>query len=205
MKKGGGSWSWECRGLNYESSNNMVNEETMNYGKTLITYNNTLQNITYTKQKYNDVVALYNQKNDDYKAVMKTEYCFYENRLKYAEGTFFKTTSNPEVSPNNKMVNYKHSIIEKLKLKKLILRNIASRVYKNNIALIEKFEGNMPKSSTDLTKQHNTLTNELTASKLNKRMVDYTIEKNKANQNLLTLFGVLNVVAIGIIYGIASS
>jgi hypothetical protein len=35
--------------------------------------------------------------------------------------------------------------------------------------------------------------------------VDYTLEKNKANQNLLTLFGILNIVAIGIIYGIASS
>ena len=63
----------------------------------------------------------------------------------------------------------------------------------------------MARSDTDLKKQHNTLTDEITASKLNNRMVDYTIEKNKANQNLLTLFGVLNIVALGIIYGIASS
>ena len=205
LKRGGGSWSWECRGLNFKSSDNMENQETMNYEKALTTYNNTLQNITDTKEKYNDSVARYNQKNDDFKAVMKTEYCFYENRLKYTERTFFTSTSNPEVSPNNKMVNYKNSIIEKIKIKQLILIQITSQVYKNNIALIEKFEGNMSRSSADLNGQHNTLTNELTASKLNKRMVDYTIEKNKANQNLLTLFGVLNVVAIGIIYGIASS
>jgi hypothetical protein len=63
----------------------------------------------------------------------------------------------------------------------------------------------MPLSDSDISAQHTSLTNALTKSELNKRMVAYTLEKNKANQNLLTLFGVLNVVAIGIIYGIASS
>ena len=205
LKREGGSWSWDCRGLNFESSANMANKEFMNYERALTTYNNTVQTITDTKQKYNDAVALYNQKNDTFKAAMKTEYCFYSNRLYYTKNSFIKSTSNPEVPEDNKMVNYKYQLIQLLELKMLILRSIASKVYKNNISLIERFQGSMERSDNELKKQHNILTDEITASKLNNRMVDYTVEKNKANQNLLTLFGILNVVAIGIIYGISSS
>jgi len=200
-KKTGGSWSWDCRNLNDGDAEaaNKVYQEKMN------SYRNTLDTIKSLKQRYNNEVVTYNQKNDIYQESVKTERCFYKSRLAYAEKTFFTSASINDVSPNNKMVNYKNEIYNKLKLKLLILKNIASLSFKNSIPLIEAFQGNMGKSTSDINTQHNILTNELTASKLNKRRVDYTLEKNKANQNLLTLFGVLNIVAIGIIYGIASS
>jgi len=200
-KKTGGSWSWDCRNLNdgdVVAANNLYQEK-------INTYRNTLDNIKALKRRYNNEVVAYNQKNDTYKQSVYNECCFYEARLAYAEKTFFTSASINDVSPNNKMVNYKNDIYNKLKLKLLILENIAGLSFKKNIPLIEAFQGNMGKSTDDINTQHNILTNELTASKLNRRRIDYTLEKNKANQNLLTLFGVLNIVAIGIIYGIASS
>jgi len=200
-KKTGGSWSWECRNLNDGDAvtSNRLYQEKIN------SYRNTLENIKSLKQRYNNEVVAYNEKNDAYKSSISAEQCFYKSRLNYAEKTFFTSASINDVSPNNKMVNYKNDIYNKLKLKQLILDNIARLTFKNNIALIEAFQGSMSKSTSDINTQHNILTNELTASKLNKRRVDYTLEKNKANQNLLTLFGILNIVAIGIIYGISSS
>ena len=200
-KKTGGSWSWDCRNLNdgdVTAANNLYQEK-MN------TYRNTLNNIRELKRRYNNEVVAYNKKNDMYISSLYAEHCFYQGRLVYAEKTFFTSASIDDISPNNKMVNYKNEIYNKLKLKLLILNFIAGRTFKNIIPLIEAFQGSMGKSTNDINTQHNILTNELTASKLNRRRVDYTLEKNKANQNLLTLFGILNIVAIGIIYGIASS
>jgi hypothetical protein len=200
-KKTGGSWSWDCRHLN---DGDAVTSNKL-YQDKLNAYRDSLQDIKNLKETYNSQVVVYNQKNDAYKSSVFLEQCFYKSRLNYAEKTFFVSASNNDVQPNNKMVNYKNDIYNKLKLKLLILDNIAKLTFKNNIALIEAFQGSMGKSTSDINTQHNILTNELTASKLNKRRVDYTLEKNKANQNLLTLFGILNIVAIGIIYGISSS
>jgi hypothetical protein len=195
------SYSVKCAYLNNPTPSDAI----LKYQQDLTKYQNILQSIATSKQQYNDSARIFNQKNDAFKAAMKTEYCFYANRLYYIKHSFVKTNADPDVHGNDKMVNYKYELIKLNELKMLILRSIASKVYVNNISLIEGFQGSMPRSDSDLKRQHNTLTNEITASKLNNRMVDYTLEKNKANQNLLTLFGILNVVAIGIIYGIASS
>jgi hypothetical protein len=195
------SFSVKCAYLNNPSQDNAK----LKYEQDLTNYQNALQSIATNKKQYNDLARAFNEKNEAFKAAMKTEYCFYANRLSYTNNSFIKTTADPDVHGNDKMVNYKYQLMENLRLKMLILTSIASKIYQNNVSLIEGFQGSMPRSDSDLKKQHNTLTDEITASKLNNRMVDYTLEKNKAHQNLLTLFGVLNVVAIGIIYGIASS
>jgi hypothetical protein len=194
------SYSVKCAYLN-----NSTPDAKKKYEQELTNYQDALQSITNNKTQYNNDVTEYNKKIDMLKKSMNKEYCFFNTRLLYGQSTFIKTTSNPEVPENNKMVNYKYELIQKLKLKKYILIKIGEQVLKSVIPLLEGFKGSMPRSDSDLRSQHNTLTHELTASKLNKRMVEYTLEKNKANQNLLTLFGVLNVVAVGIIYGIASS
>jgi hypothetical protein len=193
------SFSVKCAYLNSSSDDAQAK-----YQRDLTNYQNVLQSIASSKQQYNNLVNIFNQKNDAFKAAMKAEYCHYNNCLYYTKNSFVKTSADPQVSGNDKMVNYKYNIMQILQLKMLILTSIASKVYKNNIQLIEGFEGSMPRSDRELKSQHNILTDEITASKLNNRMIEYTVEKNKANQNLLTLFGVLNVIAIGIIYGIAS-
>jgi len=60
-------------------------------------------------------------------------------------------------------------------------------------------------AAEDVNQQYRILTRETAREEKNKRLIEYTTEKNNANTNLLTLFGILNVVAIGIIYTIASS
>jgi hypothetical protein len=195
------SFSVKCAYLN----NPTPDDATIKYQKGLTDYQNSLKSISDTKASYNAAVVKFNQDNANIKAAFNTEYCFYESRLKYAQKTFFISASQQQIQSNNKLVVYKNSIISKLVLKQLILTKIANQIFKNDITRLEGFTGSMVLSSSDISAQHTRLTTALTTSKLNQRMVAYTTEKNNANQNLLTLFGILNVVAIGIIYGIASS
>ena len=55
----------------------------------------------------------------------------------------------------------------------------------------------------DLLEQRDILERETAAADLHKRMAEYTTEKNRANQNLLTLYAVLNVTALAMIFYIA--
>jgi len=195
------SYSVKCAYLN----NPKPDEAAAKYQNALNDYQNALKNISDIKARYNNAVRAFNQRNAELKTSFNSEYCFYDTRLKYAHKTFFTSASLKEVPSNNELVVYKNSIITKLTLKELILKQIASRFFQNDVTTIESFRGSMALSDNDITTEHTGLTNARRKSQLNKRMVAYTLEKNNANQNLLTLFGILNVVAIGIIYGIASS
>ena len=203
-KQDGGSWSTDCRALNYSSSAEFLSEEAKKYESDMRNYTSISNIITSMKKAYNDAVNKYNQTNNKLKEDTRNEYCYYKRRLNFIKPSFLLSTSKNEIIPNNKMVDYKYDIITILELKLLILENIASRINKNNIALIEGFSSRMPASDELLRSQHDTLDSKLKQSKLTKRMIEYTTEKNKANQNLVTLFGVLNVIALGVIYNIAS-
>ena len=56
-----------------------------------------------------------------------------------------------------------------------------------------------------LVAQNKILVKETAAADLNKQMVTYTIEKNKANSHLLTYYGILNITALAIIFYISRS
>jgi hypothetical protein len=49
------------------------------------------------------------------------------------------------------------------------------------------------------------LNSENSITELRKRMVEYTEEKNRSAMNLLSLYGFLNLVAIGLLFYVARS
>ena len=57
----------------------------------------------------------------------------------------------------------------------------------------------LSKRAADLKAQGANLESDGAAADLRKRMVEYTKEKNRATNNLLTLYAVLNIVAIGVL------
>jgi hypothetical protein len=78
---------------------------------------------------------------------------------------------------------------------------------KNILPVLEGFMGRraVDTAAEDVNQQYRILSKETKRQEKNKRLIEYTVEKNNANTNLLTLFGILNVVALGIIYTVASS
>jgi len=216
-----------------QTYNDTVRRNNQNYNTLLSAYNTNVNNLQNTYQSalnnyrdiYNRIVALvkeynnkakvFNDTNTKYKKFVNDQYCFYKNMLAYADNSLFKTQSNLDVVANNPVGNNKFNMVQNLKYKMVVLKEIAELTFVDNVKLLsnnippvlEGFMGRPARDSTseDINDQYHILTKETERGEKNKRLIEYTIEKNKATQNLLTLFGVLNVVALGIIYKIASS
>lgn len=68
---------------------------------------------------------------------------------------------------------------------------------------INTYNAQFTQRKANLEEQARILKSEDSASELHKRMVDYTAEKNRAHNNLLTLYSCLNIVAIAMLFYIA--
>jgi len=99
-----------------------------------------------------------------------------------------------------------------LNQKVTVLTQIVNGIAKFRFAQQSRFQGDINTLNTSLKErqkqlleQATILNRETAAADIHKNMVTYTIEKNKANQNLLTVFGLLNVVAIAMVYYVSRS
>jgi hypothetical protein len=91
-----------------------------------------------------------------------------------------------------------------------LIIQITNGISKYRYTQSQKYEtqiNNLNKSLSDkgaqLQAQADILNSQTALADVRKRMVDYTVEKNKSNQNLLALYGFLNLIALGIIVYIA--
>jgi len=185
------------------------------YKSGLNTYESAFDKNTSLINSYNLKGKTFNDINNKYRKFMSDQYCFYNNMLTYAKNTLNKISSSSDVRSAKLSVNNIYNLAQNLKYKLVILQEIADLTFVDNVQELPKnispvlegfrMEGFRSPTDEDINNQYNILTSEADREDKNKRLVEYTIEKNKANQNLLTIFGVLNVVAIGIIYAIASS
>jgi hypothetical protein len=104
---------------------------------------------------------------------------------------------NQVISINQKLILLSQ-IINQLSLSRY---NSSQKYQKDINSLNETLRGKQEK----LQEQRKILTKENASLDVNKRMVEYTSEKNRANNNLLAIYAALNVVAIAMIFYISKS
>jgi hypothetical protein len=144
---------------------------------------------------------------------IKLEYCFYEKRYFTALDGFLQAVSDASLrSQSEDTVNAKLSLARRLNQKVILMTQIANGIAKYRYTTSTRFQDSintlndkLKERSTSLMEQNKILMRESAAADLNTRMVEYTVEKNKANQNLLTLYGILNIVTLSMIFYIARS
>ncbi len=126
-------------------------------------------------------------------------YCAYEKMYKKALTEFFESPSDAE--------KRKRAIILNLKMSVLIAGLDRIRSYLQDKAATSmaasNINNNIASTTAELSTQLDTLTAKDADRMLYKRMVEYTEEKNQAHRNLLGLYSVLNLVALGVIFYIA--
>lgn len=126
-------------------------------------------------------------------------YCAYEKMYKKALTEFFDAPTDAE--------KRKRAIILNLKLSIIIAGLDRIRVYlqdKTPSAMATSNANNeIAATTTNLSSQLDALTSKDSDRALYKRMVEYTEEKNEAHRNLLGLYSVLNLVALGVLFYIA--
>lgn len=157
-----------------------------------------------------DPLAAYTDKEKSFQDSIKSEYCWYERRYFTALDMFLNSVSNASFRGQTEAVGTRLDLAKLLNQKVTLLTQIVNGIAKFRFAQHTRFQGDINALNTglkerqkQLLEQSNILSRETAAADLHKHMVSYTVEKNKANQNLLTLFGVLNILAIGMVYYIA--
>lgn len=155
----------------------------------------------------------YNAEIRDFIQAVSDEYCYYQKRYILALNIFLNNYSDASIqlqqSANlntardtalklNRRVNTIISFINYIANERLAdLESLSTEINQSN--------NNIKESSTKLFEYEKMLTRYNKENEINKEMVEYTAEKNRAHQNLLGVYFTLNVVAIVSLFVIARS
>lgn len=197
---------------------------------TLVQQGDLVSNTAY-KQQLARVADMKNVNNSQAQAILNNlgakeagtmtkiqqEYCFYYFRYKYALETLFdklvttsKMTSLPDTdkadiqSKLTRAKNFNEKLNDIIQITNYISQKRATEMRDQNTE-INTLNSSI-KSTFDTLQAHSKMLNsETSLSDLRKRMVEYTEEKNRSALNLLSLYGFLNLVAIGLLFYIARS
>jgi len=118
------------------------------------------------------------------------------------------TTAETDTSSDNSLLNITIKLNQNLNDLTQMVNAIAIQRYtlsRQDGDAINSMNATLSARSEELQRQSVILKADSSAAELRKRMVDYTKEKNDSTTNLLTLYAVLNVIAIGALVIIARS
>lgn len=148
---------------------------------------------------------------------LKNEFCFYFVRYRAALDALFTTmvsiSKSQQVTEANKSdlqtkLNSAKTINTRLNDMIQITNYIAAeraKEMKDQNSAINELNNSISTTFTRLRDHEQMLQKEGSLIDLKKRMVEYTQEKNLSATNLLSLFGFLNLVAIGLLFYISRS
>lgn len=148
---------------------------------------------------------------------IKDEYCYYYFRYKYSLETLFDKLVNtsklmtlPETdkadiqSKLTRAKNFNEKLNDLIQITNYIAQKRSIEMREQNTEINTLNAG--IKSTFDTLQTHSRILNsETSLTDLRKRMVEFTEEKNRSAMNLLSLYGFLNLVAIGLLFYIARS
>lgn len=145
------------------------------------------------------------------------EYCFYYIRYKYVlEALFDKlvsTSAQVEASQQDKQtinehlnlaININSKLNDIIQITNYLANKRASEMQGQN-SEINQLNTSISATYENLKKHNAMLKKETSIADLRKSMVEYSQEKNLSAQNLLALYGFLNLVAIGLLFYISRS
>jgi len=170
---------------------------------------NKVQSNMFNSPETVDPLKVYVDKENEFQSNLKGEYCFYESRYFSAVNAYLTTigaASMAQDTTNNNTLSSQQSTAVNLNKKLLLLTQLADAISKKRYNTSEQMNNDINRLNDQLKtrgrrllEQNQILEKETATADLNKRMVEYTEEKNKANQNILALYGVLNIVALAMI------
>jgi hypothetical protein len=182
-------------------------------------YKQIMVNVTSQKDKaeIQKTLESVGQQESQTMTALQSEFCFYYVRYKFALEDLFETLSR--TSAGSSLTDAQRKTIEtkitnakglNIKLNDLIqiTNSIATKrssEMRDQNLTINLLNENIKDVYSRLQVQNEILRKEDSISELRKRMVDFTEEKNQSATNLLSLYGFLNLVALGLLFYVARS
>jgi hypothetical protein len=176
-------------------------------------------NVTSQKDKNEQqkILETVGQQESQTMTALQSEFCFYYVRYKFALEDLFETLSRTSAASSltdaqrrtieTKITNAKNLNIklnDMIQLTNSIAVKRSSEMRDQNLT-INMLNENIKDVYTRLQRQNEILRKEDSITELRKRMVDFTEEKNQSAVNLLSLYGFLNLVALGLLFYVARS
>lgn len=156
-------------------------------------------------------------KENETMTALQTEFCFYYVRYKFALEDLFETLSRTSAAsavtgPQRATIETKITNAKNLNMKLNDMIQITNAIAKKRSAemrdqnlTINLMNNSINEIYTRLQEQNAILRKEDSITDLRKRMVEFTQEKNQSATNLLSLYGFLNFVALGLLFYVARS
>jgi hypothetical protein len=142
-------------------------------------------------------------------ASIKEEYCFYDSRYKYALQKLLSTVQQGYMTQSGDVqqgiqtyLQYTQRLNQKINDLTQIINAITIDMESGAANLsneVKKFNKEVQEKQKALEEQNKILSSQSAATKLNKEMVKFTEKKNKYTNNLLNLYGFMNIVALGLL------
>lgn len=140
---------------------------------------------------------------------IKAEYCFYESRYKYVLQKLFGVVYQGYVANTPEATQAIKNYLEKAQVLNLklndftqIISSLTSNINTSSSTLqqeVDKFNEHIQGQKVKLNKQNKLISSTEGAIKIKKEMVKYTEEKARHSDNLLKLYGFLNIVVVGLL------
>lgn len=156
-------------------------------------------------------------KEADTMGKIQQEYCFYYFRYKYSLETLFDKlvatsklttladTDRADIQNKlNRAKEFNEKLNDMIQITNYIAQKRAAEMREQNTE-INSMNSSIQSTFNTLQEHSKILNSESSITDLRKRMVEYTEEKNRSALNLLSLYGFLNLVAIGLLVYIARS
>lgn len=157
------------------------------------------------KDKPDDFVI----KQKAFLASIKDEYCFYDARYKYALQKLlnsvqqgYQTNIGDVQQSIQTYLQYTQRLNQKVNDLTQIINAITNDMLSGTSEIdkqIKDFNKNIQEKQEQLEKQNKILSSQSAATQLNKEMVKFTEKKNKYTNNLLNLYGFMNIIALGLL------
>ena len=204
-----------------QSALDSIYNKLVNQGKLISQqrYKQIMVNVTSQRDKAEQqrLLETVGQQESQTMTALQTEFCFYYVRYKFALEDLFETLSRTSAGSsltdaqrntietkitNAKLLNMK--LNDLIQLTNSIAVKRASEMRDQNVTINMLNEG-IKDVYSRLQIQNEILRKEDSITDLRKRMVEFTEEKNQSAVNLLSLYGFLNLVAIGLLFYVARS
>lgn len=140
---------------------------------------------------------------------IQSEYCFYYARYKYSLEKLLNAIQQGYItnSQENQQVVQKYLQTTQMLNKKLndltqIVNGVTNEMLTSNTVLeneIVELDNKIKEQQKKLGEQNKIISSSEAVTKLNKEMVKYTEEKARYTDNLLKMYSVLNIVALGLL------
>jgi len=161
----------------------------------------------------NEPLANYTARMRTIAEQIKSEYCFYESQYFAAVDVFLQSIADASVgNSTSNSVQPKLDIARGANQRITVFTQVVNAISKYNYTQtqnwnveINSMNQQFSKNAALLREQGDILNKSTAAADLNKRMISYTVEKNKANTNLLSLYTILNASAIAMLIYISRS